>query len=111
MAARHGAPSGGIGAERHQLVADHGDVVVAGREHDRGATLRLGDQKVEHDLAPVRVERRSGFVGEDHVGPAGEGSGDRDALALAAGQVLDELGMVVGEPERGQRVERALCDL
>ena len=88
-----------------------GDVRVAGGDdHDRAAA-GVCDELVEDDLAPVLVQGRGRFVGEDQVGIGGERAGDRDALALPAGEGADELRGVVAEPEPIQRGGRAPRDV
>ena len=44
------------------------------------------------------VQRAGGLVGEDHARPVDQGAGDRDALALPAGELVGEL---VGVIRRG----------
>ena len=47
----------------------------------------VGDQ-VENLLLHGHVECRGGFVGNQQFGPAGERHGNRDALALPAGELV-----------------------
>src|SRR6516225_6093748 len=66
---------------------DDGHVV---RDEEIGQTLlRLQIHEEVEDLRANRhVEGRNGFVGDDQVGIGGEGPRDRDALALAAGELM-----------------------
>ena len=75
-------------ATRMRDGANDGEVVRD--EHIGDAFFALqADQQVE-DLAAHRdVERRHRFVEHDQVGPGGDGAGDGDALALAAGDLAD----------------------
>ena len=59
------------------------------------AMKRIGDAElvaqVEEQVQQLGldrdVERADGLVGDDHLRVDGEGAGDRDALALAAGEL------------------------
>lgn len=53
-------------------------------------------QEVEDVQADGDVEHGDGFVGQQDAGADGEGAGDDDALALAAGQLVREFGQDVG---------------
>src|SRR6202035_1560165 len=58
------------------VVGDDGDSVVLRQLLDQ--FLDLGGRD--------RIERRAGFVEQDHLGPHRDGAGDAEALLLAAGQ-------------------------
>ena len=67
---------------------------------DRGHTAlaRVGDQ-LHHCLAVRRVERPGGLVGEKEVALADQRAGDRDPLALAAGELVGKVPCPIGEAE------------
>ena len=52
----------------------------------------------------MRVERREGLVEEEHVGLAGEGTREPDALALAARELARSRFREVGDPEALQHL-------
>ena len=67
---------------------------------------------VEDLGAGARVEVAGGLVGEDDLGPAGEGPGDGDALLLAAGELARAVVEAVGEADGvDDRVEPRLVGL
>ena len=81
---------GGAAVEDGDLVADFaGEAEVVGDEQDGGvvAGLELGHE-VDDDGLDGDVECGGGFVGDDEAGAAGEGHGDEDALAHAAGELM-----------------------
>ena len=82
-----------------------GDGVVVGDDHDgRPGPVELLDQ-VQDGLAGGLVEVAGRLVGEDDGGPANEGAGDGDALALAARE-LGGTGMgAPGQADQLQSVE------
>ena len=61
---------------RDRVVGDHHDGLVE--------AVDCLAQKGEDVLPGSGVERAGGLVGEDHLGPSDERSGDRDALLLTA---------------------------
>ena len=68
------------------------------RDHD-GGKAKLGLQGAEFQLQPIardRVERAEGLVHQQEVGPAGQGAGKTDALALAAGNLAGIAVRIVG---------------
>jgi hypothetical protein len=79
-------------------VADDAEVVA----DEEVGEAELGLQVLEQvdDLRLDRdVEGRDGLVADDELGPQGQGPGDADALALAAGELVRE---ALGAP-RGAR--------
>ena len=61
------------------------------------------DHEVEHFLDHLRVERRCRLVEQHHLGPHGEGAGDRHALLLPAGK-LRRIGVrLVGQMDARQQ--------
>ena len=61
--------------------------------------LQLGEE-LQHLGAHGDVERRDRLVGDDEFRPAHDGAGDRDALALAAGELVRiALGETVAEAD------------
>src|SRR5579875_1296981 len=74
-----------------------GHARLVGDEHDRRVALACGGREQLHDtLAVERVKRSGRLVGEHDLRTRDECPGDRDALALTAGDVarkpLGELG-------------------
>ena len=67
-------------------VAHHGEV-VGDEEHGHAELALQAAHQVEHRALDRDVERAGDLVGEDDVGPRGERPGERDALALPAGQL------------------------
>ena len=77
-----------------------GDVVLVRNDDDRVA---FGVETFEeiHDLhAGVRVERSGRFVSQQNRRMINERAGDRDALALAAGELVGFVRHAVGEIDR-----------
>ena len=96
------------GVQHHDLVG-HGhrlDLVVGDVDH-RGAELlvQLGDLE-PHGAAQRRVEVGERLVEEEGRGLADDGAADRDALALAAGELAGAALEVVGEVEHARGVRR-----
>ena len=76
-------------AEEHDPVGVRGRDRVVGDHHDRLPELVDGAaEQPEHLGAGLRVEVAGRLVGEHDRRPAGEGPGDRDALLLAAGELV-----------------------
>ncbi len=79
-------------------------------DHDDGqslAAIELGQEA--HQLMAARgVEVAGRFIGEQHARLGGDGARDRDALLLTAGQFIGRMMGAIGEPDGGQRRERAL---
>ena len=66
-----------------------GDVRIVGDRDEGGAGVLGGGVEHRHDLAAgLHVEGAGRLVGEDQARTADEGSGDRDALLLAAGELV-----------------------
>ena len=88
----------GGGAELLDAAAiDDGDAVahrerlllVVGDEDEGDAQAALEVLELElHRVAKLGVESGEWFVEEEHLGPADNGAGKRDALALAAGKLV-----------------------
>jgi hypothetical protein len=74
------------------VVADHEGVVgVVGDEDHAEAGVAGGGGVFEDDPGLFDPERGGGFVEDQYPGAEVDGAGDRDALALAAGQGADGL--------------------
>src|SRR5699024_3451983 len=71
----------GVGDE-----ADGADVVGDEHQAQPQLALEVGEQ-VQHLGPDGDVQSAGGLVGDDDLGLQGEGAGDRDALALAAGEL------------------------
>ena len=85
-----------------------GDALVV-RDRHEGEALGLQLLEEGEDVgARARVEVAGRLVGEDHGGPGDERAGDRDALALAAGELRGVVVRAVGEADAGERLLRAL---
>ena len=78
-------------------------IVVAHDQHALAALLGDLAQPAHHLAADARVEVRRGLVGEHEIGVVRERTRDRDALVLAAGQLLGEEVEPVAEPELPQQ--------
>ncbi|GAA2932987.1 hypothetical protein GCM10020221_30950 [Streptomyces thioluteus] len=62
-------------------------------------------QQLEDRAGGLRVERGRRLVGEQHLGVAGQGAGDADALLLAAGE-LARVGLgLVGEADEVEELQ------
>ncbi len=103
--------AGGVGGDAS--VADEGDVIgdAAGEGHLVGdedevtaLVAEVGDH-VEHLGGHFGVEGGGGFVEEEEAGFEGDGSGDGDPLALAAGQFERAFVGVGVEAESGEVIE------
>ena len=83
-----------------------------GDQHAGRAGVAARAQQAQHQLAGLAVERAGGLVGEDQPARADQRAGDRDALLLAAGELVRE---AVGELvqadllERGERLAARLA--
>src|SRR6185437_9232949 len=85
------------------------DAEVVGDEEHRQAQLALQLlQQLEHRRLHRHVERRGDLVADQEVGPRGQGAGDGDALALAAGELDRE---AVAEAGRQLHPLEQLADL
>ena len=81
---------------------------VVGHHHDGLAELAHGLPHEREDLgAGAAVEVPGRLVGEDDLGPAGEGPGHGDALLLAAGELARAVVEPVAEPDGVDRRGRA----
>ena len=70
-------------------------------------SVELGEQVLQlaaHDAARVRIERRERLVEQEHRRVARQRAGERDALALATGQVRRLLAGEVGDVEALEQV-------
>ena len=96
--------------EPEDAVGDVADAVVVGDDDDR-AVLRLRDivEELDDFVAVAGVEVGGRFVGEDELRVVGQGAGDRDALALAAGEGLRLRAEAVGHAEVGEEGGGALA--
>jgi hypothetical protein len=72
--------------ELKDSIAALGEVIVVG-DVDRGKSMFLMEfgEQIDHLVAGAVVEGAGGFVGEEELGLGDEGTGDGDALLLAAG--------------------------
>ena len=90
----------------HEAAAIHdGDVVgedlhhrqiVADEEEGQALTVAQIHQQVEHLRLDRKIEGGDGLVGDDEPGPADEGAGDGDTLALATGELMGQAIGVAG---------------
>ena len=78
-------------AEHHGDAVGHGErlVLVVGDQHEGDADRLLQAAQLDlHLLAQLLVERRQRLVEQQHLRPHHQRAGQRDALALAAGQLV-----------------------
>ena len=78
-------------AEAHRDAVGHAErfVLVVGDQHEGDADRLLQPAQFDlHLLAQLLVERRQRLVEQQHLWPHHQGAGQRDALALAAGQLV-----------------------
>ncbi len=90
-------------AQRQRLV------LVVGDEDEGDADLALDRLELDlHLLAQLEVERAERLVEQQHPRPVDERAGQRDALALAAGELRrPAVAEVLAEPHHVQRLQRA----
>ena len=82
----------------HEAAAVHdGDAVGENLHHrqimadeEKGEALAVAQihQQIEHLRLDGEIEGGDGLIGDDEPGPADEGAGDGDALALPAGELM-----------------------
>ena len=78
--------------EQVEAVADHVRVVrVVGDEHDRDPALARLEDVLQDDARLPDPQRARGLVEDQHLGAEVDRPGDRDCLALTAGQRADRL--------------------
>lgn len=66
----------------------HGFVLVVGDVDERGSKLALKRSKFDLEfLTQLKVEGPERFIEQEHAGLIDDGSGEGDALALAAGEL------------------------
>ncbi len=81
--------------------------LVVRHEHRRDAELELdAPDLVAQLLAHLRVERRQRLVQQQHARPHRERAGERNALLLAAGQLVRVLLRVLAEPDQVEQLRR-----
>ena len=86
----------GAVAHDRDIVGDRADdgEVVADEEAGEAVLLLQPADQLEDPGLDGDVESAGGFVGDEQLGVEGEGAGDGDALALAAGELVGEAGGV-----------------
>ena len=93
--------------EHQHAVGEHDRLVdvVGDQQHRRPVPVAQAAEQRVHPDAGQRVERAERLVGEQQFGFAHQGSGQRDALLLAAGQLVRPRPLASGEtrPRRGCR--------
>ena len=83
----------------------HDGKVVADEEHGEAELAAQGGEQGEDLGLNGDIEGGDRFVGDKEVGAGGEGAGDADALALAAGELVRVAGGVVwGEADLIEQV-------
>ena len=92
-------------AQEHDAVGPRRELRVVGDDDAGDAALRGGAQQAHDRLAVDRVERAGRLVGEQQPALADDRPGDRDPLALAAGELVGEAVGALGEAELLERLE------
>ena len=88
------------------------DCDVVGDDQERQAALDVQPSHQRGDLlGRLAVEVAGRLVGPHDRGVVDERAGDRDALALAAGQLVRDVAGAVGEPDEPEGIQRALARL
>ena len=64
-----------------------------------------------HVLAELQVERAERLVEQQHLWPVDQRAGERDALALAAGQLAGAARAIARQPHQGERLLGGLAPL
>ena len=83
-------------------------LLVVGDVDERDPDLDLDPLQLDLErLAELQVERAERLVEEEHVGPVDEGPGERDALLLAARQLVRLALVVAGEVDEVERLADA----
>ena len=94
------------------LVGLVGDAALVGDDDDGDVLLLVQALEELHHLdAGLGVQRARGLVGKDDLRAGDEGAGDGDALLLAAGHLVGEVGGPGREPELLQVFHRHLVPL
>lgn len=85
------------------------DAVVVG-DDDHGAVCGAGDfaEKIEHDLAVLRIQRGGGFVTDDEGWFVDQRACNRYALLLAAGKFVRAIFPTIAESDFFENLPRAL---
>jgi hypothetical protein len=82
--------------------------LVVGHEHARDVDLVVEPPQPLTELLPdLGVERAERLVEEQHLRLGGEGAGERDPLALAAGELRRHRVLVAFELDEAQQLEHA----
>ena len=78
-----------LGHDRDAVRHRQGLLLVVGDEDEGDADLALDALQLElHDLAELQVERAERLVEQQGLGQVDQGTGERDALLLAAGELV-----------------------
>ena len=78
----------------------HGDcigLIVGDKDHGDAGLLLEGTDNPAQILAQARFQAAERFIQQEHARLNDEGSGQSDALALAAGQLIGSAGLVAGQ--------------
>ena len=95
-------------AHHRDAVGDRQRLLLVVRHVDRGDAerlLQLADLAAHLD-PQLRVEVRERFVEQQHLGLDHQGAGDRDALQLAAGELVRPARVVAFELDEAQGAQR-----
>ncbi len=98
--------------EADDAVGLAGLLLVVSHHHYRASILLVeGVEYVHHFGSHARIKVAGRFVGQDYVGIAHYGAGNRHALALAAGELCRHMAHAMGKSHPIQNLTHALTTL
>lgn len=85
--------------------------VMSDQHQGRAAFLVQFEQKIADALTGVAVEIAGGFVGEEHVGLGGEGTGNGHALLFATGELAWRVSQALAQADPLQQFRGAFTGI